>query len=104
MGPFLTTQAFYPLLLKRKTRTVVNVSSELASISGNRSASHPLTGKIVSYCSSKAALNMRAPPALALLCTLCICITHMCSRMLDSGLAKCQAKLWIVWKFIQGVS
>ena len=66
VGPFLTTQAFYPLLLKRKTRTVVNVSSELASISWTRSASHPLTGKIISYCSSKAALNMRAPPALRL--------------------------------------
>ena len=79
IGPFLTTQAFYPLLLKRKTRTVVNVSSELASISWNRSASHPLTGKIISYCSSKAALNMRAPPALRLSVP-CSLLTPLCAQ------------------------
>ncbi|KAK9839227.1 hypothetical protein WJX81_002632 [Elliptochloris bilobata] len=59
VGPFLVTQAFYPLLKKRGTRTVVNVSSGLASISFARSGGSPLTGKILSYTSSKAALNMQ---------------------------------------------
>ncbi len=66
VGPFLVTQAFYPLLLKRDTRTIVNVSSGLGSISAHRAGETPLTGKIISYCSSKAALNMRARLALTL--------------------------------------
>ena len=66
VGPFLVTQAFYPLLLKRDTRTIVNVSSGLGSISDNRDGETPLTGKIIAYCSSKAALNMRARLALSL--------------------------------------
>ena len=45
MGPFLVTQAFYPLLKKRNTRTVVNISSTLGSISTNRSGKMPLDGK-----------------------------------------------------------
>ena len=70
VGPFLATQAFYPLLLKRDTRTIVNVSSGLGSISANRSGETPLSGKIISYCSSKAALNMRTRLALTLFCIL----------------------------------
>ena len=66
VGPFLVTQAFYPLLLKRDTRTIVNVSSGLGSISANRDGETPLTGKIIAYSSSKAALNMRARLALTL--------------------------------------
>ncbi len=62
VGPFITTQAFYPLLKKKDTRTIVNVSSELGSIKENRAGGTPLSGKIISYTSSKAALNMRARP------------------------------------------
>lgn len=63
VGPFLTTQAFYPLLMKRTTRTVVNVSSTVGSIGMQRAGGLPgLAGKCIAYCSSKAALNMRSPP------------------------------------------
>ena len=62
VGPFITTQAFHPLLKKKDTRTVVNVSSGLGSISTNRAGNTPLTGRILAYTSSKAALNMRARP------------------------------------------
>ncbi|KAK9839269.1 hypothetical protein WJX81_004898 [Elliptochloris bilobata] len=59
VGSFLMTQAFYPLLKKRDTRTVVNVSSLLGSISIHRAGGTPVTGMIVAYTSSKAALNMQ---------------------------------------------
>ncbi len=62
VGSFRVTQAFYPLLKKRQTRTVVNVSSGAGSIAVNRGGMKDLTGKIVAYASSKAALNMRARP------------------------------------------
>ena len=61
VGSFRVTQALYPLLMKRQTRTVVNVSSGAGSIAVNRAGLKDLTGKIVAYASSKAALNMRAP-------------------------------------------
>ena len=62
MGPFLTTQALYPLLMKRTTRTVVNVSSAVGSVGMQRAGGLPgLAGKCIAYCSSKAALNMRSP-------------------------------------------
>ena len=61
VGPFLVTQALYPLLKKRETRTIVNVSSGLGSITLARAGHFPLAGTIPSYTSSKAALNMRAP-------------------------------------------
>ncbi|KAK9839264.1 hypothetical protein WJX81_004604 [Elliptochloris bilobata] len=58
VGSFLVTQAFYPLLKKGNTRTVVNVSSRGGSITNHR-AGGPISGKIVAYTSSKAALNMQ---------------------------------------------
>ena len=60
------TQALYPLLKKRETRTIVNVSSGLGSITLARAGHFPLAGTIPSYTSSKAALNMRARPGAAL--------------------------------------
>ena len=63
VGPFITTQAFCPLLQKKDTRTIVNVSSTLGSIATNRKGGMgPLGDKILAYSSSKAALNMRARP------------------------------------------
>ncbi len=62
VGSFRVTQALYPLLKKRETRTIVNVSSGAGSITLNRGGMKDLSGKIVAYASSKAALNMRARP------------------------------------------
>ena len=64
VGSFLVTQAFYALLKKRDTRTIVNVSSGVGSITAQRAGSVPVAGKVIAYASSKAALNMRAPPRL----------------------------------------
>ena len=64
VGSFLVTQAFYALLKKRVTRTIVNVSSGVGSIALQRSGSVPVAGKVIAYASSKAALNMRAHPCL----------------------------------------
>ena len=74
VGPFLVTQAFYPLLKKRETRTIVNVTSVLGSVSLQRAGNNPLSGKVTAYTSSKAALNMRARPA-GLFC----CVVWHCS-------------------------
>lgn len=64
VGSFLVTQAFYALLKKRNTRTIVNVSSGVGSIAAQRAGSVPVAGKVIAYASSKAALNMRACPCL----------------------------------------
>ena len=64
VGSFLVTQAFYALLKKRSTRTIVNVSSGVGSIAAQRAGSVPVAGKVIAYASSKAALNMRARPRL----------------------------------------
>ena len=66
VGSFLVTQAFYALLKKRDTRTIVNVSSGVGSIAAQRAGSLPVAGKVIAYASSKAALNMRARPSPAL--------------------------------------
>ena len=65
VGSFLVTQAFYGLLKKRATRTIVNVSSGVGSIAAQRAGSVPVAGKVVAYASCKAALNMRARPRCA---------------------------------------
>lgn len=65
VGPFLTTTAFLPLLRKKQSRVVVNMSSGLGSIAANRQASGPtangtaMNTLMLGYCSSKAALNMQ---------------------------------------------
>jgi hypothetical protein len=92
VGPFITTQAFYPLLKKKDTRTVVNVSSGLGSIAMNRSGGTPLTGKIISYTSSKAALNMRARPSACLMLRLCLApgrARHACTCAPHHELLSC---------------
>lgn len=58
VGPFLTTNAFLPLLRNNQSRVVVNMSSSLGSISVNRQGQvatpdgTPMNSKMVGYCSS----------------------------------------------------
>ena len=64
VGPYLVTRTFVPLLLKRNTRTVVQISSGLGSITRNRLGmtdpeKNPVGNKWIAYNASKAALNMR---------------------------------------------
>ena len=64
VGPYLVTRTFVPLLLKRNTRTVVQMSSGLGSITRNRLGmtdpeKNPVGNKWIAYNASKAALNMR---------------------------------------------
>jgi NAD(P)-dependent dehydrogenase (short-subunit alcohol dehydrogenase family) len=64
VGPYLVTRTFVPLLLKKNTRTVVQMSSGLGSITRNRLGmtdpeKNPVGNKWIAYNASKAALNMR---------------------------------------------
>ncbi|KAK9840130.1 hypothetical protein WJX74_003908 [Apatococcus lobatus] len=62
VGTFLVTKTFLPLLKKKESRTIVNISSSLGSVSGNRSLpdTMPLLAKsLMAYNSSKSALNMQ---------------------------------------------
>eukprot|EP00891_Asterochloris_glomerata_P004456 jgi/Astpho2/4456/Aster-00066 len=59
VGPLRVTQKLLPLLLKRDTRKVVNISSLLGSISTHKKQAHPMSSKYVAYNASKAALNMQ---------------------------------------------
>ncbi|KAH8836784.1 hypothetical protein MCOR02_002189 [Pyricularia oryzae] len=63
VGPFLTTRAFLPHLKRSRNLTggdrsplVVNMTSEMASLTENRPGNRP--GTCLSYRASKAALNM----------------------------------------------
>ena len=70
VGTFLVTKAFLPLLKKKESRTIVNISSGLGSVSGNRSMlpERPILAKsLMAYNSSKSAVNMRESTALLLL-------------------------------------
>ncbi|DBA71352.1 TPA: hypothetical protein ACH3X2_011162 [Trebouxia sp. C0005] len=65
VGPYLVTRTFVPLLLKRNTRTVVQMSSGLGSITRNRLGmtdpeKNPVGNKWIAYNASKAALNMQS--------------------------------------------
>ncbi|DBA69406.1 hypothetical protein WJX79_005430 [Trebouxia sp. C0005] len=61
VGVFLTTKAFLPLLRKKQSRTIVQLSSIFASTSFNRKGTenNPAATKLIAYNSSKAALNMQ---------------------------------------------
>lgn len=64
VGPYLVTRTFVPLLLKRNTRTVVQISSGLGSLTRSRLGitdpkKNPVGNKWIAYNASKAALNMR---------------------------------------------
>ena len=61
VGVFLTTKAFVPLLRKKQSRTIVQLSSIFASTSFNRKGTenNPAATKLIAYNSSKAAVNMR---------------------------------------------
>ena len=64
VGTFLVTKAFLPLLRKKPSRVVVNMSSGQGSISHNRLAfthpeRNPLGAQWIAYNASKAAVNMR---------------------------------------------
>ena len=63
VGPFLVSKHFLPLLMKKKTRVIVNSSSICGSISAASSNSiggeNPLGSVLLPYNTSKAALNMR---------------------------------------------
>ncbi len=64
VGVFLTTKAFVPLLKKKQSRTIVQISSIFASISFNRLGmtnpeKNPAADKLIAYNASKAAVNMR---------------------------------------------
>ena len=73
MGTFLVTRTLLPLLFKKQTRTIVQISSGLGSISGNRVGmtepeKNPVANKWIAYNASKAALNMRkCTPSLILI-------------------------------------
>ncbi|KAF1980070.1 short chain dehydrogenase [Bimuria novae-zelandiae CBS 107.79] len=54
-GPVVLTQALTPLITASKGKKIINVSSELGSISGNAKGSGP---PFTAYRMSKAALNM----------------------------------------------
>eukprot|EP00891_Asterochloris_glomerata_P004408 jgi/Astpho2/4408/Aster-00026 len=61
VGPLRVTQALLPLLLKKNTRKVINISSTLGSISTHRKQEFgPMSSRFVAYNSSKAALNMQS--------------------------------------------
>lgn len=62
VGPFLVTKHFLPLLKKKQTRTIINTSSILGSVSWNRAATkgkNPFGPYFLAYNSSKAAVNMQ---------------------------------------------
>lgn len=64
IGTYLVTRSFLPLLLKRNTRAVVQLSSVLGSIAFNRLAmtdpkKNPMGNRFIAYNASKAAINMR---------------------------------------------
>ncbi|MCJ1302257.1 hypothetical protein MMC08_005060 [Hypocenomyce scalaris] len=64
VGPYLVTRTFVPLLLKRNTRTVVQISSGLGSLTRSRLGitdpkKNPVGNKWIAYNASKAALNMQ---------------------------------------------
>ena len=64
VGVFLTTKAFVPLLKRKDSRTVIQISSIFASVSFNRlGISDPekngAADILIAYNSSKAAVNMR---------------------------------------------
>ena len=64
IGTYLVTRTFLPLLLKRETRAVVQISSGLGSIANNRLAmtdpeKNPIGNRFIAYNASKAAINMR---------------------------------------------
>ena len=64
IGTYLVTRTFLPLLLRRNTRTIVQISSGLGSISINRLAmtdpeKNPMGNRFIAYNASKAAINMR---------------------------------------------
>ena len=64
VGVFITTKAFVPLLKKKQTRTIVQLSSIFASVSFNRLGmtepqKNPAGDKLIAYNASKAAVNMR---------------------------------------------
>lgn len=66
VGKFLTTKAFLPLLRKRHTKRILQMSSGLGSISINRLGmtnpeKNPVGNRWIAYGASKAALNMRKP-------------------------------------------
>lgn len=64
IGTYLVTRTFLPLLLKRETRAVVQISSGLGSIANNRLAmtdpeKNPIGNRFIAYNASKAAINMQ---------------------------------------------
>ena len=64
VGTYLVTRSFLPLLLKKNTRTVVQISSTLGSIANNRLGmtepeKNPVGDRFIAYNASKAAVNMR---------------------------------------------
>ena len=73
VGVFLTTKAFLPLLRKKQSRTIVQLSSFFASTSFNRKGpeKNPAATKVIAYNSSKAAVNMRKLANLGLSKPLC---------------------------------
>jgi NAD(P)-dependent dehydrogenase (short-subunit alcohol dehydrogenase family) len=59
MGTIAVTQAMLPLLRRAAKAQIINVSSELGSISQQTDPSWKFaTVKVLAYCASKAALNM----------------------------------------------
>ncbi len=84
VGTFLVTKTFLPLLMKKNTRTVVQISSGLGSLTRNRLGitapdQNPVADKWIAYNASKAALNMRKHMSLAL-CHAKQQLVQMCRR------------------------
>ena len=83
VGPYLVTRTFLPLLMKRNTRTVVQISSGLGSITRNRLGmtepeKNPIGNAFIAYNSSKAALNMRKYMGTGLKPKLSVCAAASC--------------------------
>ncbi|KAL3162742.1 hypothetical protein ABBQ38_008562 [Trebouxia sp. C0009 RCD-2024] len=65
VGTYLVTRTFVPLLMKRNTKVVVQISSGLGSITRSRLGmtdpeKNPVSNKWIAYNASKAALNMQS--------------------------------------------
>lgn len=86
VGPYLTTINFLPLLRKKKSRVVVNMSSGLGSITRNRQGG-PVANKWVAYNASSEHLALPCPAMPSLLSSLaCLGFATMCTLKITISL------------------
>ena len=85
IGTYLVTRTFVPLLLKRNTRAVVQISSGMGSIAFNRLGmtepeKNPVGNRSIAYTASKAALNMRKCMGLDICLSACVHVVTLFAR------------------------